>query len=324
VTGGAGFVGSHLVDALVARGESVVVLDDLSTGRIENLQPLDRSDQVRFVPGSVLDAGLVEQCMADAHVCLHLASAVGVRLVMDHPLEALLSNVQGAQTVLASAARLRRRVIFTSTSEIYGKNSVDGLQEDADRVFGSSRKARWGYALSKSVGEFIGYQLHREHDADVVIVRLFNTVGPRQRSAYGMVIPRFVKQALAGDNLTVYGDGTQSRCFLHVADAVEGILGVCNSEPASGRIMNLGTRAEISIIELARRIIEYTGSRSMIDLVGFEEAFGDGFEELGRRIPDTSAIQDLTGWRPSRTLDDAIADVVAYERSTILAEPLPA
>ena len=320
VTGGAGFIGSHLVEGLAARGDRVLVLDDLSTGRLSNLDAALASDGVEFAEGSVLDAHLVDECMRSVDACVHLAAAVGVQLVVEQPLDSVLLNVRGAETVLSSAADHARRAVFASTSEVYGKNGGSApVDEDADRVLGSARKGRWGYALSKSLGEFLAYQLHRELGAQTIVVRLFNTVGPRQRGAYGMVLPRFVRQALRGEPLTVYGDGRQTRCFCHVADAVDGILRLLDEEAAVGGIFNIGTQEQVTIGDLARRVIELSGSESTVSLVPYEEAFGEGFEELGRRVPDTTALEARTGWRPAKTLDDAIYDVIAFERDIVSA-----
>jgi UDP-glucose 4-epimerase len=314
VTGGAGFIGSHLIDALAARGEQVLVLDDLSTGRLENIQHLVELDNVEFVEGSVLDEALVDDCMGTVDRCFHLASAVGVQLVVTRPLDTLLANVNGVQNVMLSAARHGRWLLYTSTSEVYGKASDSTLQEDTDSVVGSPFKARWSYAIAKSFGEALAHTLHREQDARIVVTRLFNVIGPRQSGRYGMVLPRFVRQALSGQDLTVFGNGTQSRCFLHVQDAVHALLLLADGGVA-GSVFNVGSQAEVPIIELARRVIAATGSKSAIRLVPYADAYGPGFEELGRRKPDTRALEELTGWQMSRTLDEAIDDVTAYERS---------
>jgi nucleoside-diphosphate-sugar epimerase len=323
ITGGAGFIGSHLVDVLTARGSSVVVLDDLSTGSRENLELALGSNLLQFVEGSVLDEDLVDGCMRSVDGCLHLASAVGVQLVVSRPLETLRRNVHGNDIVISAAARHGRPLLFTSTSEIYGKRSDGALSEDADRVLGPPSKLRWSYATAKAFGEALAYSYVKEQGSRMTVVRLFNTVGARQTGAYGMVLPRFVRQALRGDDLTVYGNGTQSRCFAHVLDVVHGIVLVMEHERAAGRVFNIGATTEIPIVELARRVIERTGSESKIRLVPYEEAYDDGFEELGRRKPNTAALRELTGWTPSRTVDDAIDDVIAYERRGQAASPRP-
>jgi nucleoside-diphosphate-sugar epimerase len=315
ITGGAGFVGSHLVDALTMRGDSVLVLDDLSTGQLENLEHVLDSKLVDFVEGSVLDEDVVDDCMQSADACVHLASAVGVQLVVSRPLDSLLRNTRGNDIVISTAARHDRKLLFTSTSEVYGKHSDGALSEDSDRILGSPYKLRWSYATAKAFGEALAYSYVREQGARMIVVRLFNTVGPRQTGAYGMVLPRFVRQALAGDDLTVYGNGTQCRCFGHVLDVVHGMVLLLDDERAVGSVYNIGCPAETPIVELARRVIERTGSNSKISLVPYEEAYDEGFEELGRRMPDITAIQQLTGWTPSRSVDEAIEDVIAYEQT---------
>jgi UDP-glucose 4-epimerase len=327
ITGGAGFIGSHLTDALVARGDKVVVLDDLSTGRLENIEHLVRSNVVDFVEGSMLDEDLMDDCMQSVDACFHLASAVGVQLIVQRPLDSLLRNIRGNDIVISTAARHRRRVLFTSTSEVYGKASVKNganggsgaLTEESDRVLGSPFKSRWAYATAKAFGEALCYSYYREQRFPMVVTRLFNTVGPRQTGAYGMVVPRFVRQALAGDDLTVYGNGTQSRCFVHVADTVNALLLLADSELAVGNVYNVGADLETPIVELARRVIERVGSSSKIQLIPYEKAYEHGFEELGRRQPDTTAIRNLTGWQATRTIDDAIEDVIAHEQAEMTA-----
>jgi UDP-glucose 4-epimerase len=316
ITGGAGFVGSHLADALIARGDKVIALDDLSTGRRENIEQHLDGGQVELVDGSVLDADLVGDCMRRADVCMHLASAVGVQLVVDKPLESLQLNVRGNDIVISAAAEQGRRLLFTSTSEIYGKNSEDGIKETSDRILGSPYKARWAYATAKAYGEHLAYAHHRERGAEVVVARIFNTVGPRQTGFYGMVLPRFVRQGLAGELLTVDGNGTQSRCFTHVFDTVHALLLLMDSEDTTGGVYNVGCPTEVPIVELARRVIERCESPSTVKFVAYEDAYGEGFEELGRRKPDITAIKEITGWTPSRDVDEAIDDVIAFERST--------
>jgi UDP-glucose 4-epimerase len=314
ITGGAGFIGSHLAEVLVARGDEVVILDDLSTGSRENVEHLLESDRVSLIEGSTLDAALIHQLTLEADTVFHLASAVGVKLVVERPLESLLRNVRGTDVVTEAAVRNGCRLLFASTSEIYGKNSDGALRESSDRLLGPPTKSRWTYATAKTFGEMLAYGSFLERGAETVVVRLFNTVGPRQTGMYGMVLPRFVHQALEGEDLTVYGDGTQSRCFAHVHDTVDAIVRVADSDAALGSVFNIGSSAEITIQELAERVIERTGSDSRIRYVPFEEAYDSGFEELGRRQPDTRALERLTGWQPRLTIDDAIDDVIAYER----------
>jgi len=315
ITGGAGFIGSHLADALLARGDEVVLLDNFSTGRRENVEHLLELPSVRLVEGSTLDADLLDDVMGDVDDCLHLASAVGVQLIVNSPLNSLLGNVRGADNVFAAAVKHGKRLLFTSTSEVYGKNSIGPLPEDADSVLGSAFKSRWAYAIAKGFGEALAHGYYRDCEADIVVARLFNTVGPRQSGSYGMVLPRFVRQALAGEDLTVYGNGTQTRCFTHVADTVRALLALLDHEGARGQVFNVGSETALPVIELAARVILQARSDSRIRLVPYEDAYGEGFEELGNRKPDTAAIRELTGWSTERTIDDAIADVVRFEQS---------
>jgi UDP-glucose 4-epimerase len=318
VTGGAGFIGSHLVDALTGRGDSVLILDDLSTGRLENIEHVLDSELVEFVEGSVVDAGIVDECMRSVDACMHLASAVGVQLVVSRPLDTLLKNIRGGDVVISAAARLDRRLLFTSTSEIYGKNSAGPLSEDSDRVLGSPFKSRWSYATAKAFGEALASSYARERGSQMVVVRLFNTVGPRQTGAYGMVLPRLVRQALANEDLTVYGDGTQSRCFCHVLDVVRALVLLADSDEASGQVFNVGSSIEVAIVELARRVIDQVDATSRIRFVPYEEAYDEGFEELGRRIADTTALRNLTGWTPTRSVEEAIEDVITHEQASLV------
>jgi UDP-glucose 4-epimerase len=321
ITGGAGFIGSHLAEALVARGDTVVALDNLSTGRLENIAHL-LGDGVELIKGSVSDAALVDECAAEADFCFHLASAVGVEMIVEDPLETLMRNVRGSNVVMHAAACHGLPVLFASTSEVYGKRDGLSLSEHGDLVLGSPSKGRWTYAIAKSFGEALVHGYHRQRGVDATVVRLFNTVGPRQTGAYGMVLPRFVQQALAGEDLTVFGTGKQTRCFTHVLDAVEALVLLSDHNGAFGNAYNVGSSTPVSILQLAGQVIERTGSGSRVLLVPYEDAYGDGFEELGIRRPDTSALRALTGWRPRRTLDVAIDDVIAYERDGEFAMPL--
>lgn len=258
--------------------------------------------------------------MVECDCCLHLASAVGVKLVVANPLETLRRIVHGTDVVVSAAARRDKRVLFASTSEVYGKNSEGALSEESDRILGSAFKSRWSYAIAKSYGEAIAHGYHREHGADTIVFRLFNTIGPRQRGMYGMVVPRFVRQAIRGDDVTVYGDGSQSRCFLHVQDAVSAILQLAARNDATGRAFNIGNPMPISILQLAERVIGRTESTSSVRFVPYDEAYDEGFEELGRRRPDTRALYELTGWAPTRSLDDALDDVIEYQRMELAME----
>jgi UDP-glucose 4-epimerase len=290
-----------------------VILDDLSTGRRENVRHLLTRGKAELVEGSVLDEALVDDLMRDADTCFHLAAAVGVKLVVSRPLASLLGNVRGAEIVIGAAARHRKQLVFTSSSEIYGKQGEHAIHEDSDRILGALSKSRWGYSTAKAIGEILAYEYFRERGTPTIVARLFNTVGPRQTGAYGMVLPRFVRQALRGEDLTVYGNGTQTRCFIHVHDAVDALVRLSDREGALGRAFNVGNPGELSITALARKVIGRTGSRSSIRFVPYGQAYPEGFEELGRRRPDTAALQRLTGWRPRRTVDDAIDDVVRYD-----------
>ncbi len=317
ITGGAGFLGSHLTDLLVQRGDHVLILDDLSTGRRENVAHQLSTGKVELVEGMTSDAPLVEQLMAEVDGCFHLASAVGVQLVCDKPLESLLRNVHGCDTVIGAAARHGVRLLFASTSEIYGKDSVGSLHEWSDRLLGPPQRGRWGYANAKVFGEMLAFGYASDQAARNVVVRLFNTVGPRQTGVYGMVVPSFVRQALAGQDLTVFGDGTQSRCFAHVFDVVRAIAMLFDDERADGQAFNIGVAMEITIAELAEKVIERTAASSRVRFVPFEDAYSSDFEELGRRKPDTAVVEALTGWRATLTIDDAIDDVIAYQSSSL-------
>jgi UDP-glucose 4-epimerase len=311
ITGGAGFIGSHLTDALIARGDTVLVLDDLSTGRRQNLEPALDSGSAELVEGTILDQALVEDCVAATDVCLHLAAAVGVELILEDPLKSLLCNVRGSDIVISAVAARGGKALVVSSSEVYGKDSTGPLAETSDRILGPPSTARWAYSTAKAFSEVLANAYGYETDAESIVVRLFNTVGPRQSGSYGMVMPRLVQQAIAGESLTVYGDGAQTRCFAHVADVVDAVLLLLETEEAVGRTFNIGSPNEISIRDLAARVIERTGSDSEISLIPYEEAYGKGFEEIGRRHPDLGLIHGMTGWSPVRTIDQMIDDVIA-------------
>jgi UDP-glucose 4-epimerase len=317
ITGGAGFIGSHVADALIARGDTVLALDDLSTGRRQNLEPALATGAAELVEGSILDRSLVEDCVAATDVCLHLAAAVGVELILEHPLKSLLCNVRGSDIVISAVAARGGKALVVSSSEVYGKNSVGPLAETSDRILGPPSTARWAYSTAKAFSEVLANAYGYETNAKSIVVRLFNTVGPRQSGSYGMVLPRLVQQALAGENLSVFGDGTQTRCFAHVADVVDAILLLLDSEEAVGRTFNIGSPNEISIRDLAARVIERTASSSEISLIPYEEAYGTGFEEIGRRHPDLGLIHGITGWSPIRTIDDMIDDVIADQHTHV-------
>jgi UDP-glucose 4-epimerase len=311
ITGGAGFVGSHLTDRLLEAGHSVVVLDNLSTGQLSNLDKAGRNPNFRFVQGSVLDEQIVDELVHECDTVLHLAAAVGVQLVVDEPLRSLTTNIRGSENVIGAAHRYRRTVLITSTSEIYGKNSAGPLREDADRILGSTTVSRWAYSTAKAVDEILAYAYHRERGLPAIVVRLFNTVGPRQSPAYGMVIPRLVRQALRNEPITVFGDGQQTRCFAHVRDVVTALTDLLDDPRAIGETFNIGHAEEISMIDLAREIKRLTDSESTIELIPYEEAYGDGFEDMRRRVPDTTKIRELTGWRPTQSLAAILSDTIA-------------
>ena len=311
VTGGAGFIGSHLVDALLTRGHSVIVLDDLSTGRHDNLAGHAGNPDFEFVLGSILHEALVDDVVRRADVVLHMAAAVGVNLIVERPLESLATNIRGSEIVLEKCHKYGRKVLVASTSEIYGKNTSDALRETDDRILGSPLKTRWSYSEAKAIEEVLAHAYWKQKGLPTVIVRLFNTVGPRQVGHYGMVIPRLVSRALRGAPLTVYGSGEQTRCFCHVSDVVEALLGMIEAPEAEGQVFNVGSQEEVSIRELAERVRALTGSLSEIVLVPYDEAYEAGFEDMQRRRPDTSKIHGLLGWSPTRNLDDIVLSVAA-------------
>ncbi|MDB0018634.1 GDP-mannose 4,6-dehydratase [bacterium] len=311
VTGGAGFIGSHLVDALIQRGDSVIVLDDLSTGRHDNIRQHSGSPEMEFVLGSILNEALVDDVVRRCDFVIHLAAAVGVNLIVERPLESLATNIRGSEIVLEKCHKYGRKVLVASTSEIYGKNTSDALSEEDDRILGSPLKTRWSYSEAKAIEEVLAHAYWREKGLPTVIVRLFNTVGPRQVGSYGMVIPRLVEQALRGQAITVYGSGDQTRCFCHVSDVVGALLGLMSEAEAEGRVFNVGSQSEISIGNLAQRVVEVTGSSSEIVRIPYDEAYETGFEDMQRRRPDTSRINSLMGWQPTRDLDTIIKDVAA-------------
>jgi UDP-glucose 4-epimerase len=314
ITGGAGFIGSHLSDLLIARGDEVHVLDDLSTGRLENVEHLRGDPAFAATIASVDDRQAMAALVAQSDAIVHLAAAVGVRLVVERPVHAIETNVHCTEVVLALADEHRKPVLLASTSEVYGKSDALPFKEDGDLRMGATDKARWAYACSKAIDEFLAMAYWRERELPITVARLFNTVGPRQTGRYGMVVPRLVEQALAHEPLTVYGDGTQTRCFCHVADVVNALATLLDEPRASGGVYNVGATDEISILELAQRIVELTGSRSQIRFTPYDEAYGKGFEDMYRRVPDIAKIRALTGWSPRRSLEDVIADVAADRR----------
>jgi UDP-glucose 4-epimerase len=309
ITGGAGFIGSHLSDALVARGDSVVILDNLTTGNKENLSGVAGS--VTVVSGDILDSALVTKLVGESDFVVHLAAALGVFNIVNKPLESLMTNIKGTEIILEVCAKYNKPIFITSTSEVYGKNNNVPLSEDSDRVLGSPLLSRWSYSEAKAVDESMAYFYYQEKGLEVRIVRLFNTVGPRQVGHYGMVVPRFINAALRNEPLSVYGSGDQIRCFCHVEDAVRALLLVIDSDKAIGQVFNIGNNQQISIMELAKRVIEVTGSSSKIEQIPYEKAYPAGFEDMQRRVPDISKIKQVLGWEPVINLDQIIKDIAA-------------
>ena len=314
ITGGAGFIGSHLTELLIRLGEDVTVLDDLSTGRYDHLAHLDGHPRLRLVVGSILNESLVDKLVERCDVVYHLAAAVGVELIIKRPLASLMTNIRGSEIVLEMAHRYRKKVLIASTSEIYGKNSQGPFREDTDRILGSPLKSRWSYSTSKAVDEILAFTYWKEKGVPTVIVRLFNTVGPRQSGMYGMVLPRFVGQALAGKPLHVHGDGRQSRCFLHVTDAVGALRKLMEHPRAVGEVFNLGSQEEVTIEELAKRVLRVTKSPSRVEHIPYEAAYEEGFEDMPRRVPDIGKIRALIGFEPTMSLNHIIESVVGELR----------
>lgn len=317
VTGGAGFIGSHLCRLLLSQGHDVLVLDDLSTGRYENLEGLEDGRRLRLIVDSVNNAPLVDQCVRESDCVYHLASAVGVRLIIEQPVRTIESIVGGTENVLKSCSRYRRPFLLTSTSEVYGKGSKVPFCEDDDTVMGPTSKRRWSYACAKGLDEFLALAYWVESRLPVVIVRLFNTVGPRQTGQYGMVVPAFVRQALRGEPITVFGDGRQSRCFAHVEDVVGALVRLLDCPAARGQVVNIGNNEEISIAGLAKRVKELTASASEIRYIPYAEAYGEGFDDMRRRVPSLARAEALVGYRPTRSLDAILRDVIEYEKGVM-------
>ena len=314
LTGGAGFIGSHLTEAILAGGDRVLSIDNLSTGSMDNVTHFLGHPNHRFEQASITDRGVMERMASEADVIVHLAAAVGVKLIVEHPVQTIETNVMGTEEILRVALRNKCRVLIASTSEVYGKGSKFPFAEEDDVLLGATSKSRWAYAASKMVDEFLGLAYCREFGLDVVPFRLFNTIGPRQTGQYGMVVPRFIRQALGGEPITVYGDGSQRRCFCDVRDVVPAILGLAGHSDAPGRVYNIGGTEEVSIQELAERVVEMTGSDSQITKVPYSEAYAPGFEDMERRVPDTERIHELLGWKSKRGLREILSDVISYER----------
>ena len=310
ITGGAGFIGSHLVKALISRGDEVVVFDNLSTGSTSNLSGI--SEKIIFEQGNISDKASIDKLVAESDYVVHLAAALGVFNIVNKPLESLKTNLQGSENVLAACDKYRKPVLIASTSEIYGKNDKVPLNEEDDRIIGHPLKSRWSYSEAKAVDESLAYFYYLENKLPIRIVRFFNTVGPRQVGHYGMVVPRFISAAVKNAPLSVYGSGDQIRCFCHVTDAVKALLLVMDSDKAVGQVFNIGNNSQISIMELAKKVIKITGSKSSIEKIAYENAYPEGFEDMQRRVPDISKIKQVLGWEPEINLDQIIKDIAAF------------
>jgi UDP-glucose 4-epimerase len=310
ITGGAGFIGSHLAENLMTRGDQVVVLDNLSTGSASNLSGIE--NKIKFEQGNILDKTAIDKLVSESDYVVHLAAALGVLNIVNKPLESLKTNLQGSEVVLEACDKYRKPVLIASTSEIYGKNDKVPLNEEDDRIIGHPLKSRWSYSEAKAVDESLAYFYYLENKLPIRIVRFFNTVGPRQVGHYGMVVPRFVSAALKSEPLSVYGSGDQIRCFCHVDDAVRALLLVMDSDKAVGEVFNVGNNQQISIMELAKKVIEITGSTSSIEKIAYEKAYPEGFEDMQLRVPDISKIKRVLGWAPEINLDQIIKDIAAY------------
>jgi len=310
ITGGAGFIGSHLAERLISRGDQVLVLDNLSTGSLNNLSAIN--SKVTFKSGSILDEALVSELIEECDYVVHLAASLGVLNIVSKPLDSLLVNLRGSEIVITLASKFNKPILIASTSEIYGKNTKAFLNEEDDRIIGHPLKSRWSYSEAKAVDESLAFLYFQERGLEARIVRFFNTVGPRQVGHYGMVVPRFVSAALHNEPLNVYGSGEQIRCFCHVSDAVKALILVMDSDKSIGQVFNIGNSEQISIMDLAKRVVTLTGSKSIIERVAYESAYPDGFEDMQRRVPDLTKINRILGWQPEITLNQIIKDIVAF------------
>jgi UDP-glucose 4-epimerase len=315
ITGGAGFIGSYLSEAYLNRGDEVYVIDDLSTGSLENINPLLKNPGFRFTNDTILNREIMIELTGTCDVVVHLAAAVGVKLIIEEPLKSIHTNIVGTEVVLELANKFRKKTFIASTSEVYGRNSKVPLNEDDSRVYGSTAIARWSYASSKAMDEFLALAYYRTKQLPIIIARFFNTVGPRQTGRYGMVIPRFVGQALRNEPVTIYGTGNQTRSFTYVEDVARGIMALVDEPKAVGEIFNVGSEGEVSINDLAERIKKMTGSSSRIIRVPYEDAYQEGFEDMERRVPDITKIKRLVGYQNTHTLDDILTKVIAFERT---------
>ena len=311
VTGGAGFIGSHLCERLISDGHDVTVLDSTSTGRLSNLKGILSSPHLQVVEGSILNTNVLDPLVRSVDYVFHLAAAVGVFNIVNNPLASLVTNIRGTENVLEAAHSSNIPVFLTSSSEVYGKNISNSLKESDDRILGSPVTLRWSYSEAKAIDESLAYAYHVERKLETRIVRFFNTVGPRQLGAYGMVVPRFIKAAIVHEPITIYGDGNQTRCFAHVYDVIDAVMAIAFSEKTIGRVINIGNDVEISIYDLAKKIINETNSKSEIIYIPYEQAYGDGFEDMERRVPNIELINHLVGWKPKRDLSTIITDISA-------------
>jgi UDP-glucose 4-epimerase len=310
VTGGAGFIGSHLADALIARGDQVVALDNFSTGSTANIKHITKNFEI--IDGDIRNAELINETIKDVDLVFHMAAALGVNTILESPLESISTNIAGSEVVLNAAANHKKRILIASTSEIYGKNPKQPLNETDDRVVGSPQKIRWSYSDAKAIEEAMAFSLNQEKDLKVTTARLFNTVGPRQSAHYGMVVPRFVRSALKDEPISIYGDGTQSRVFCHVDDAIEALLALVGTDKTANEVYNVGGTGEITIKELAVQVIKETKSQSSIEFIAYEKAYAPGFEDMQRRVPDISKIKQELNWAPKKNLSQIITDVAAH------------
>lgn len=314
ITGGAGFIGSYLAERHLQRGDEVYIIDDLSTGSMENIEHIKTHPRFHYALDSVTNQQLVAELVDLCDATYHLAAAVGVKLIVESPVRTIETNIRGTEIVLAQAAKKRKRVLITSTSEVYGKRETIPFREDDDLIMGATNKGRWSYACSKAIDEFLAIAYWKEKKVPTVIARLFNTVGPRQTGQYGMVVPNFVRQALEANEITVYGDGSQSRCFTHVNDVVGGLMKLMENQQATGEVYNIGGDQEVTILQLAERIKALTESQSKITFLPYEQAYEAGFEDMHRRVPDTTKLRNLIGYHPTFGLDEILKDVIAYQR----------
>jgi UDP-glucose 4-epimerase len=315
ITGGAGFIGSHLAERLIEMGHFVIALDDLSTGTSSNIAQLEKNPSFEFIKGSMLDEKLVETLMSKVDGCIHLGAALGVQRILEKPYQSLVANIHGSEIAIKAAAEQGKRFFLASTSELYGKNPKQPLTEESDRVLGSPQLIRWAYSEAKALDESLAQMFMASHGLKFVTGRFFNTVGPRQSGAYGMVLPRFVAAAIKNEPLLVYGDGSQSRVFCHVLDAINGVLKIFFDDKALGHAFNIGGEEEISIKELAMRVISVTNSSSSIEYLPYSKAYPEGFEETMRRVPDTAKLRNMSGWKPEYSLDGIISDIEKYLRA---------